>query len=69
MSFRYLVTDTLRIPSHARIVGEAWSVILGGGSAFTDQDAPRVVVQIGEPGDEGTVEISDMIFATRGPGR
>lgn len=63
----YLVTDTLRIPPNARIVGEVWSVIMGAGRAFEDQDEPTVVVQVGEEGSEGLVEITDMLFATRGP--
>ncbi|KAI0780740.1 exo-beta-1,3-glucanase [Trametes elegans] len=63
----YLVTDTLKIPPGTQLVGEAWSVILGGGGAFQDQANPRAVVQVGAPGDEGIVEISDIVFATRGP--
>jgi hypothetical protein len=65
---RYYVTDTLRIPKNARLVGEVWSVLLGGGPRFGDADHPRVFVRVGEAGDEGRVEISDTIFATRGPG-
>jgi glucan 1,3-beta-glucosidase len=65
---RYYVTDTLRIPKNARLVGEVWSVLLGGGPRFGDADHPRVFVRVGEAGDEGRVEISDIIFATRGPG-
>jgi glucan 1,3-beta-glucosidase len=67
-SSSYLITDTLRVPKNVRIVGEVWSVIVGGGPKFNDQDQPQVVVRIGEEGDEGVVEISDIIFATRGPG-
>ena len=64
----YYITDTLTIPAGAQIVGEAWSVIMGGGSAFQDQNNPRVMVRVGNEGDEGIVEITDIIFATRGPG-
>lgn len=64
----YLVTSTITIPPDTRIVGEAWSVIMGGGPAFEDSRNPRVVVRVGNPGDQGVMEISDMIFATRGPG-
>lgn len=63
----YLVTSTVRVPANVRIVGEVWSVILAGGnSSFKDQTAPRPVFQIGQPGDIGTVEISDLIFETAG---
>lgn len=64
----YLITDTLKIPAGAQVVGEAWSVILGGGSAFSDMANPKVVVQVGQEGDTGIVEISDIIFATQAPG-
>ena len=53
----------------AQVVGEAWSVFLGGGSAFSDKANPKVVVQVGKAGDTGIVEISDIIFATRAPGK
>lgn len=64
----YLVTNTLTITAGTQLVGEAWSVIMGGGNAFADQNNPIPVVRVGNPGDEGVTEISDMIFATRGPG-
>ncbi|KAI0755599.1 exo-beta-1,3-glucanase [Fomes fomentarius] len=63
----YLVTDTLNIPPGTQIVGEIWSVILGAGSKFQDQSNPHVVVRVGQDGDVGNVEISDIIFATQGP--
>ncbi|KAI0372846.1 exo-beta-1,3-glucanase [Pilatotrama ljubarskyi] len=63
----YLVSNTLTIPAGTQIVGEVWSVILGSGAAFQDQANPKAVVRVGNAGDEGIVEISDIIFATRGP--
>jgi len=52
-------------------VGEAWSVLAGKGEAFSDQENPQVVVRIGETGNElqqqGTVEITDIVFTTVGP--
>ncbi|KAI1790568.1 exo-beta-1,3-glucanase [Ganoderma leucocontextum] len=63
----YVITNTLRIPPGAQVVGEAWSVFLGSGSAFANKASPKVVVQVGKPGDTGNVEISDIIFATRAP--
>ncbi|KAJ7739709.1 glycoside hydrolase family 55 protein [Mycena maculata] len=64
----YIVTSTITIPAGSRIVGEAWSVISGKGAAFQDQNNPQVVVRVGEPGSEGIVEITDLIFSTVGPG-
>lgn len=63
----YLVTSTLTIPAGTQIVGEAWSVIMGSGSAFQDQNNPQVVVRAGDANSQGVLEISDIIFTTRGP--
>lgn len=63
----YYITGTLTIPAGTQLVGEAWSVIMGGGPAFADQKNPTVMVRAGEPGSEGILEITDIIFATRGP--
>lgn len=64
----YLVTDTIHIPPNVRIVGEALSaVILGTGAKFQDMNAPYPVVQVGQPGDIGYIEWSDMIVSTQGP--
>lgn len=63
-----MITDTIKVPKHARLVGEVWSVIMGGGERFANQAHPHVMVQVGEEHDEGIVEITDLIFATRGSG-
>ena len=65
----YLVTDTIHIPGGTQIVGEAWSVIMGGGERFGDMLTPHVMVRVGEEGETGVVEITDIIFATKGPGK
>lgn len=41
---------------------------MGTGSAFQDYNNPQVVVQVGDSGSEGVVEITDMIFTAQGPG-
>ncbi|KAJ6547053.1 exo-beta-1,3-glucanase [Mycena capillaripes] len=63
----YIIKSTITIPAGARIVGEAWSVISGVGPAFQDQNNPQVVVRVGEPGSQGIMEITDIIFSTVGP--
>ncbi|GBE82055.1 Glucan 1,3-beta-glucosidase [Sparassis crispa] len=63
----YLITNTLTIPAGTQMVGEAWSVIMGGGSAFQNQNSPTVMVRVGESGSSGIMEISDIVFATQGP--
>ncbi|KAE8213782.1 hypothetical protein CF327_g2736 [Tilletia walkeri] len=112
----YIVTSTLHIHPGIRIVGEAFSVLMGAGEFFNDIDNPQVVFRFGHkcgepvkkrnikeqewaPGEEedfdsededddessgdegertrrwandhpeehGRVEVSDLIFSTRGP--
>jgi glucan 1,3-beta-glucosidase len=62
----YIITNTVTVPNNIRIVGEIWSLIVANG--FTNVSNPKPVFQIGKPGDTGgSVEISDMIFETKGP--
>lgn len=68
LSSVYYVTSTLKIPAGTQMVGEGWSVIMGGGPAFSNMSEPAAVVQAGAPGSSGILEISDVVFATRGPG-
>ncbi|KAK4208040.1 pectate lyase superfamily protein-domain-containing protein [Rhypophila decipiens] len=64
----YLVTKTVKVPKNIRITGEILPVIMAGGDkTFKDQNDPQPVFQVGEPGDKGSVEMSDLIFATKGP--
>ncbi|EPT06075.1 hypothetical protein FOMPIDRAFT_68535 [Fomitopsis schrenkii] len=63
----YVVTSTLTIPAGTQLVGEAWAVIMGSGSAFEDQTNPTPVVQVGAEGSSGILEISNVIFTTKGP--
>ena len=65
----YLVSKTIYIPAGSRIVGESYSVILSHGRYFNDINNPKPVIQIGKPGESGTVEWSDMIVSTQGQQR
>lgn len=65
----YLVSDTLKIPAGVHVFGESWAVVAGTGSKFDDINNPKVVVQVGDVGSEGTVEIGGIIFSTRGPSK
>jgi glucan 1,3-beta-glucosidase len=63
----YKVTGTIYIPPGSKIVGEALAtVILSAGAYFNDMNAPKVVVQIAQPGEQGTVELSDLLVSTQG---
>jgi len=35
--------------------------------SFHDIDDPTIMITVGNPGDEGGVEISDLLFTARGP--
>lgn len=64
----YIITDTIKVPANIRIVGEIWPMLMAGGdSAFQDQANPKPMLQVGQPGDVGTVEISDFMIETQGP--
>ena len=62
----YKVTETLTFPPNSKIVGESYSVIMSSGSFFNDQSSPQPVVKVGNAGDVGYVEWSDMIVSTQG---
>lgn len=49
------------------MTGELWPLIMATGTFFADQDNPQPVFSIGNAGDVGAVEMSDMIFETIGP--
>jgi len=56
------VTNTLRIPIGSRIIGQAWSQIMGKGTKFQNELAPRHVVQGARHGEVGIIEIQDLLF-------
>ncbi|ODH20229.1 hypothetical protein ACO22_05936 [Paracoccidioides brasiliensis] len=62
----YRVGGTVLIPTGSRVQGASWSQIQGAGVYFNDLHNPRVVVQVGERGDVGSMEIVDMMFTTQG---
>ncbi|KAJ3932414.1 MAG: glycoside hydrolase family 55 protein [Lentinula lateritia] len=62
----YLITKTLLIPAGTRLTGEVWSTISATGSYFANQENPQVVVRVGEEGSQGVVEITDILFSTKG---
>ncbi|KAJ7017019.1 pectate lyase superfamily protein-domain-containing protein [Mycena alexandri] len=49
-----------------QIVGDMYSTILGSGAAFNDQTKLTPVLKVGNPGDSGIVEISDIVISTVG---
>jgi glucan 1,3-beta-glucosidase len=63
----YIITSTLKIPKDIKIVGEIWPLFMASGHGFGDEKNPIPMFQVGQPGDKGTVEISDIILETKGP--
>lgn len=62
----YMVSDTIVVPVGSIIVGQAWSQIMAYGPKFSDESKPRVMFQVGNPGDVGSMSIQDMMFTVRG---
>lgn len=62
----YRITSTVRVPANIKITGEIWPLIMASGSAFSDQNRPTPVFQVGQPGEKGAVEMSDLMFETQG---
>lgn len=63
----YVITTTIKVPSNIKMTGEIWPLIMASGTAFANQASPAPVFQVGQPGDVGAVEMSDLIFETKGP--
>lgn len=64
----YVITDTVQVPKDIKIVGEIWPLILAGGNSnFKDQNNPKPMFRVGEPGDPGAVEMVDLMIETQGP--
>lgn len=59
----YLVTDTLYFPPGSRVHGEGWSVISASGSKFTDEESPQPLIRVGNAGEVGIAQFSDMVFS------
>ncbi|KAJ7507380.1 exo-beta-1,3-glucanase [Mycena galericulata] len=58
------VTGTITVPTGTIILGEFWTTILASGSAFSDATNPTPVLKVGQVGDSGGVEISDIVIST-----
>jgi glucan 1,3-beta-glucosidase len=63
----YIISDTIKVPKDIKITGEMWPLLMATGSKFSDQANPIPVFQVGEPGDVGDVEMSDLVIETKGP--
>lgn len=63
----YVVTSTVNVPATIKMTGEIWPLIMASGDYFGDATNPKAVFSIGTAGETGAVEMSDLIFETKGP--
>ncbi|KAL9131334.1 MAG: hypothetical protein Q9217_000713 [Psora testacea] len=63
----YIITKTIKVPKNIKITGEMWPLIMATGTTFSNAASPVPVFQVGQPGDTGAVEMSDLMFETKGP--
>ncbi|PYH99442.1 exo-beta-1,3-glucanase Exg0 [Aspergillus ellipticus CBS 707.79] len=63
----YIITDTVKVPKNIKITGEVWPMLMAYGDKFSDPENPIPMLQIGEEGDVGEVELTDLIVETKGP--
>ncbi|KAL7943683.1 hypothetical protein V8C42DRAFT_358931 [Trichoderma barbatum] len=62
----YTVGGTVVIPTGSRVQGSSWSQIQGSGFHFSDMHDPKVMIQVGNEGDIGSMEIVEMPFSVKG---
>ena len=58
--------DASKIPPKTYVVGEVWSQLVAYGPYFADETNPRPMVYVGNPGDQGIVEMQDLLFTSVG---
>jgi hypothetical protein len=63
----YIITKTINVPKNIKITGEVWPLIMASGPFFGDQNNPQPVFKVGESGDVGAAELSELMFETAGP--
>lgn len=63
----YVITSTIKVPKNIKIVGELWPLLMAHGENFADMNNPIPMLQVGQPGEKGNVEMSDLMIETKGP--
>ncbi|SLM34703.1 exo-beta-- [Lasallia pustulata] len=58
----YIVTNTLFFPAGSIVVGEAWSTISASGTNFKNAASPLSMICVGNSGDVGVAQFSNMLF-------
>lgn len=59
----YIVTNTVNVPAGSRIYGDAFGTAISAvGGNFYNPTAPTTMVKVGNAGDVGVAQITDMLF-------
>ncbi|OBT38861.1 hypothetical protein VE00_10871 [Pseudogymnoascus sp. WSF 3629] len=59
----YIVTNTINVPAGSRIYGDAFGTAISAlGGNFYNPAAPATMVKVGNAGDVGVAQITDMLF-------
>ncbi|KAF5486932.1 Glucan endo-1,3-beta-glucosidase [Colletotrichum siamense] len=56
----YLTQQTIYVPPGTRLVGETLSIFNGNGSRFWNPDDPQPILKVGNSGEVGIAQISDI---------
>jgi hypothetical protein len=63
----YIVSKTLYVKAGTRITGEIWPLIIAKGALWQNVKNPLPVIRVGNDGEVGCVELSDLDITCDGP--
>lgn len=65
----YIITDTVYIPAGTRMLGQVWSTLSASNrnGKFGSADTPIPMLQVGQRGERGVVQLVDFMISTSGP--
>ncbi|KAJ4306229.1 hypothetical protein N0V88_001027 [Collariella sp. IMI 366227] len=58
----YRTNQTIYIPPGSRLIGEVLSTISGAGPFFTNPSNPQPIIKIGNLGERGIAQLTDLLF-------
>ncbi|KAN0112368.1 glycoside hydrolase family 55 protein [Hyaloscypha variabilis] len=61
-----IASPPLLIPINSVIVGANWAQFVASGSKYSNMDSSQVMIQVGNVGDVGIIEIQDVLFTVQG---
>lgn len=62
----YVLRNTTIVHPGTVIIGECWPLLVAQGDAFNDMRLPIPLLQVGQDGDVGSVEIQQLLFTSAG---